>query len=130
MDPATIMLIGAGAGLGKSMLFDAQREKKNRQLQAATAAYSPWTGMAPQNVTPTDYFGNSMQGLTAAAMYNQNKATNDQNKELLDAQKEQMKVQNELMKKQAMRGGMPPGYAYGVSPIQQRPAIMPYGYGA
>lgn len=43
------------AGMGALQGQKAQeQEKRDRELQAATAAFSPWTGMAPQSVRPRE----------------------------------------------------------------------------
>lgn len=43
--------IGAGVGLLQNQAGAGQRAKQ-RTLAASTAAYSPWTGMKPQDVAP------------------------------------------------------------------------------
>lgn len=64
------LAVGAGLGLLKYGA-DAQKEKKDRELQAATARLSPWTGMHPGAVKSADLLGNVLQGGTAGAMFGQ-----------------------------------------------------------
>lgn len=87
MDPLTMMAIGAGVGVGKNLLFDAPRERKDRELAAATARYSPWTGMQPQQVQRADMLGNAMQGGMTGAMLGQSMDAQASQKGLIDAQK-------------------------------------------
>ncbi len=69
MDPITIgLLAGAGLGLVKGGIIDAEKEKKNRQMEAEIARYSPWGGMQAQRVQQADPFGSMMQGGMAGAM--------------------------------------------------------------
>lgn len=53
----TGLAIGAALALAKSELVDRPQANKKRQLAAATAAYSPWTGMKPNEVTEADPIG-------------------------------------------------------------------------
>ena len=62
MDPITLGLIGAGIGLAKNEIVDKPREKRERELAAKTAMYSPWTGMTPNAVKESDAFGTALQG--------------------------------------------------------------------
>lgn len=64
------LAIGAGLGAAKYAV-DKNKEKRDRALQAATAKYSPWTGMAPQAVAEPSLLGNVIQGGTAGAMFGQ-----------------------------------------------------------
>jgi hypothetical protein len=68
MDPMTIGLL-AGAGLLKSELVDRPREE--RQKAAVTARWSPWTGMAPNQIQEADPFGSAIQGGLTGAMLSQ-----------------------------------------------------------
>lgn len=76
MDPVTIGLVGAGLGVGKGLL-DQQKEKRDRELQAQIAMWSPWTGMAPQQVQEADVLGSAMQGGMSGAALGQNMQMND-----------------------------------------------------
>ena len=62
MGPWMIPLIGALTGLAKSELVDRPAEDKDRELQAATAKFSPWTGLSPRDVKRADPFGSALQG--------------------------------------------------------------------
>lgn len=64
------LAIGAGLGVAK-FAADKEKEKRERALQAATARYSPWTGMSPQAVAEPSLMGNLVQGGTAGAMFGQ-----------------------------------------------------------
>lgn len=64
------MAAGAGLGLGKSLL-DQQQEKRDREMAAAIAQWSPWTGMQVPMPKRTDYLGNVMQGGLAGASLGQ-----------------------------------------------------------
>lgn len=65
MDPLALLAIGAAAGLAKSELVDRPKEKKQRELAAATQRYSPWTGLQAQPIKEADPFGSAL-GLGAA----------------------------------------------------------------
>jgi hypothetical protein len=55
-------LIGSLIGLGKGMLIDQPKERRQRELAAQTALYSPWTGMQPQPVQEASPFNSALQG--------------------------------------------------------------------
>jgi len=57
--------IGGLLGLGKSLAFDKPREERDKQLAAAIARWSPWTGMQPGKIRRADPFGSALQGGTA-----------------------------------------------------------------
>jgi hypothetical protein len=62
-------LIGLGAGGLKYLFSDLPREHRERALAAATARYSPWTGLKPEAPKEADLMGNAIQfGSTGAAM--------------------------------------------------------------
>lgn len=115
MDPVTIgLLVGAGKGL----LVDAPKEKRQRMLAAQTALYSPWTGMAPQNVQEADTFGSALQGVTAGAMYNQMGQQNELAQQDLAMKKE---YYNSLKPQAAA----PTTTALGASPAQGPTMLSP-----
>jgi hypothetical protein len=64
--------LAAGAALGGvKSLIDGDKEKQERNLQAETARYSPWTKLDPNNVKVerADPFGSILQGgVTGLAM--------------------------------------------------------------
>jgi hypothetical protein len=65
----TMLAIGAGVGLAKNQLIDAPEAARQRTLQAATARYSPWTGLKAQPVANPNPFAAAIQGgVTGAAM--------------------------------------------------------------
>lgn len=68
------LLIAAGAGLGAYKGYqDNKREQKDREIAAATARYSPWTGMQPQAVRRSEgVVGGAAQGGMSGAMLGQN----------------------------------------------------------
>lgn len=84
---------GAGLGAAKYYGVDKPQEKKDRQIAAVTAQYSPWTGMKPQDVKQSSAFGDVLQGGTMGlgmgqnlqAAANQN-AMQDKQGGLIDAQ--------------------------------------------
>jgi len=47
---STALLAGAGLGAAKHFGVDAPKAGRQKKLRAATARYSPWTGLNPQNV--------------------------------------------------------------------------------
>jgi len=107
MDPMTIGIM-AGLGLGKSMLVDAPREKRQRKLAAQTQLYSPWTGMTADRVQEADPFASALQGAGTGAMFSQAQESND-------IAKEEMKLKY-------------PQAASAVAPSTVAPAnLAPYG---
>lgn len=63
----TGMAIAAAVGLAKSQLVDKPKADAERALAAKTAAYAPWTGMKPGEVTNANPFADMMQyGMTGA----------------------------------------------------------------
>lgn len=62
MDPITLGLLGAGLGMAKTGLVDAPNARRQRELQAKTALYSPWTNLKPENVHSPDALGSALQG--------------------------------------------------------------------
>lgn len=89
MDPLTLGLAGAGAGLFKSLVFDKPKEERDRKLQALTALYSPWTGQKPHQVQEADTFGNllkyGMTGATLGQSLNRDAASEEYQKRYLDS---------------------------------------------
>lgn len=72
MDPITIgLLAGAGMGLVKGGVLDAQKEKRQRKRDAELARFSPWTGMGPMGIQEADPLGSTMQGAMGGAMLGQ-----------------------------------------------------------
>lgn len=65
------LLAGLALGVGKSLL-DRQKEASDRELAAATAKYSPWTGLTPQPVHHTDILGNLVSGGATGLLFGQN----------------------------------------------------------
>lgn len=63
-------LIGAGLGLVKGK-FDQDREKRDRQVQAQTTRFSPWTHMQAGPVQAADMMGAVMQGGSTGAALGQ-----------------------------------------------------------
>lgn len=72
MDPILASIIGGvGVGILKSYL-DEGNAKKQREMQAAVAQYSPWTGMRPSlQGLQTDYAGNLLSGGLTGAQFGQ-----------------------------------------------------------
>lgn len=71
MLPLFLGLAGLAAGGVKSGI-EAGNEKKDRQLQAETTRYSPWTGMQAEAPRRTDFLGNLLQGGLSGAMLGRN----------------------------------------------------------
>lgn len=71
MLPLLLAGLGLAAGAGKSVL-DQAAEKKQRQLQAETTRYSPWTGMQAEAPKRTDWLGNMLQGGLGGGMMGMN----------------------------------------------------------
>jgi hypothetical protein len=66
LDPLTI---GALLGLGKSLIFDAPKEKRQRELAAKTQELSPWTGLKSSPIEEADPFGSALKyGATGYSM--------------------------------------------------------------
>jgi hypothetical protein len=79
------LLIG-GAALGALKYNQDQKNSaKDRQVAAATARYSPWTGMKPQDVKRPDAIGDVMQGGLAGAGLGQNMDSADNAQALNDS---------------------------------------------
>lgn len=72
MDPLTLALILGGTGLLKGLTSDRNKEARDRELQAKTAQYSPWTGLRPRDVQEADPFGNMLKYGATGAMLGQN----------------------------------------------------------
>jgi len=64
------MAAGAGLGLGKSLL-DQQQERKDREMAATIAQWSPWTGMQVPMPKRTDMMGNVGSGALQGASLGQ-----------------------------------------------------------
>ena len=56
----TGMAIAAALALAKDELIDQPAAQRKRKLAAATAAYSPWTGMKPEEVNDPNVIGDMM----------------------------------------------------------------------
>jgi hypothetical protein len=68
MDPFTIALLGGGLfGLGKTA-YDSAGRSSDKEVQAATTRYSPWTGMKGAQPREVDPFGNVLKGGLSGAM--------------------------------------------------------------
>lgn len=63
---------GAGLGAAKYYGVDKPQEKKQREIAAVTAQYSPWTGMKPNDVAQSSLLGDTMQGAASGAALGQN----------------------------------------------------------
>jgi len=78
--PLGVLGIASALGLIKSFAIDQPREARERTLAAKTAEFSPFTGLAPQQVQEADPFGTALQfglggfdiGQQAQAQQNQN----------------------------------------------------------
>lgn len=69
MGPLAMMGIGAGLGILKSQTIDKQKEKKARELAAATQRYAPWTGLKAGPIEEADALGSALKyGATGASM--------------------------------------------------------------
>lgn len=99
MDPITLAALGgAGLGIGKGIL-DQNRERKDRQIAAQTARWSPWTGMAAQPVQRADLLGSTIQGGLQGASFGQGLGQQQDFNKYLD-----------LLKQQQMQNTPNPGY--------------------
>lgn len=109
--PLLGLLIGAAAGGLKSAAIDAPAAARERKLQAATTAFSPWTGLkgaAPRNVDP---FGNMLKFGATGAGLEQSIGAADQGDEMIGELKH--------MRADQARG-------YGVNPwSDQRETVLP-----
>lgn len=129
----TGLLIGAGLGLGKSVLFDAPAQKKQAMLAAKTQELSPWTHMQASAPPPVDYMGNMMQGGFAGAQFGQGMQSVDNQQQLLQSQKALLDAQAAAL----ARGGalspslyqaQPYGASYGPSSFSPQVGL-PQGLG-
>ena len=64
-------LIGGGVGGLKHFLVDKPAADKERQYQAETARWSPWTGLQSKYVRDPSLFGNMLQGGMGGAAFGQ-----------------------------------------------------------
>lgn len=64
-------LIGGGVGGLKHFLVDKPQADKERQYQAETARWSPWTGIQSKYVQNPSLFGGMLQGGMAGAAFGQ-----------------------------------------------------------
>ncbi len=83
MDPVSIGMLVMG---GLSMMHNLDKEKRDRQLAAATQRYSPWTGVRAQPVEDANPYGDMAQAGAGAMAYEQNKEASDLRKQLTAAQ--------------------------------------------
>ena len=109
-------LIGAAIGLAKSQYVDRPVEEKDRELQAATARFSPWTGLAPRDVKRADPFGSVLQGGMTGLQMDQSMTAADQWKQQTAA----MRAQNAAQQGMTTSAGGAGGYNLGVQ--------LPQGY--
>jgi hypothetical protein len=72
MDPLTLSAIFGGVGLLKGATLDKAKEKRDRELQSATARYSPWTGLKARDVENADPIGSGLAFGSAGAQLGQN----------------------------------------------------------
>lgn len=56
------LAIGAGVGLAKNVLSDQPEYERQKSLAAATARFSPWTGLKPQMPKAPNAFGDIISG--------------------------------------------------------------------
>ena len=128
------MLAGAGLGLAKSAFIDKPQADKQRKLAAATAAYSPWTGMTPQMPKDVDYLGPALQAGMTGAMLGQSMQSAENATQLGKLQQQYLENQNLLMQKQLGSGainaantGMPFGGGMQMGPSMIGAAPPPAG---
>ena len=72
MDPLTMAAILGGTGLLKSIGPDKWKEDRQRKLAADTQRYSPWTGLAANEIKEADPFGSTVQGALSGFSMGQN----------------------------------------------------------
>lgn len=72
MDPATLAAIMGGVGLLKQFAIDQPAAKRERQVQAVTERYSPWTGQAGHSVQDPNAGNTLLQYGTTGASLGQN----------------------------------------------------------
>ncbi len=70
MDPVTLGILGGILGLGKGV-GDTTQQDRDATLAAATARYSPWTGMKPQPVKKASVIGDILSGGLSGAAFGQ-----------------------------------------------------------
>jgi hypothetical protein len=95
--PLTALAIGAGAGVLKSEVVDRPKEHRQRALQAATARYSPWTGLQPQAVQEADPLGSALAfggaGSQIATAMQQQELNNKLAEKMMENQQKQITPQ-------------------------------------
>lgn len=105
MDPITMGILGASVGLAKSRFIDAPQARRERNLQATTAAYSPWTGMQAQNVKSPDAFGSALQGgVSMYQMGQQSEAQDAANAQLAEDRADRKQMMNSQMEYNKAQG--------------------------
>ena len=107
-------------GLGKSLLVDAPNQQADAQLQATTAALSPWTGLKPSSVQKADPFGATLGGYIAQEAQDQGDARNARQETRLD---EQLQIERERMKAEQARLAQLESAGMGAQP-QRMPAMQ------
>ncbi len=108
-------LIGAGIGMGKSVLIDKPKEERQRKLAAIQTLYSPWTGITPDKIDEADPMGSALQGGAMGAQYGQAQETAALNKESLGLQNDLTRSQIANMNRGGAMGA-PMAYNYNRSP--------------
>lgn len=130
MDPFTMMAIGGGLGLAKNVLIDQPAAKRQRNLQATIAQYSPWTGMQAQGVQDPSAFGSGLQGATAGVMLAQGMQQAEASKGLknyFNAAAGAGRSPAAAMGASGMSSGLP-SQSFGVLQGNQAPGLNPMFY--
>lgn len=86
-------LAGMGLGILKSELIDRPKEMRQRELQATTAALSPWTGLKAQPVQEANWQEAAMSGAAAGMGQEQQEAAALQQAQDQEQQRQLMAAQ-------------------------------------
>jgi hypothetical protein len=100
-------LAGAGFGIAKSELVDRPNEARDREIQAVTAALSPWTGLKAAPVKEANWQEAALGGAQAGLGDEQQQAAAEQAMQDKDMQRQMMQAQMSYLNRQG-GGGMPP----------------------
>lgn len=116
LDP--ISIVGGGLLGGIKSLLDLGKQKRQARIQAATTAFSPWTGMkaaAPEEANP---YGDILQGAAQGAAFGQGLADREEKDTWGRLAKRRFETETALLER---LNDMPYGADFGYSGGKQWP---------